>query len=473
MLTGSNTYTGGTAINNGGLQIGNGGMAGSIAGDVLNDGTLDRQSSGQPRVCRRDQRLRHARPARRGTLTLTGNNSYTGGTSINSGTLQLGNGGTSGSIIGNVAIGGTLAINQSGSITLGGTPQRKRSSRPGRQRLDDRKRNEQLHRRHDHHRGNRVHRQLPESGIRSLEMNGGTCRSPAIWAQPATRPPATGTEFAPNIQVGSTRRDNRHRFQLVLDYGQGDGRGHDVTKLGSGTWYARYGMGGSGFTGNLNIMAGTLLGRLQQPDRRQYRRHQRHDDRERRRRGHLGRLLGQRRVPWARSPAPATVLEASGYNMSFYPQPRRHSPGSTGSAPTASHRGRQHEHHGARRGEHYLHQHRQRLRRSRPRSPTARSSFPPMSFPTRPVRSAWRHRVQTSSWATRRAAATPACSSILRASSSAAICSCNPAIRASSTIGGTNTSGTVYYTGDITLGSNGGYNHAIERDGFSRGYGRD
>ncbi len=37
-----------------------------------------------------------------GTLVLTGNDTYTGGTTISAGTLQLGSGGTSGSITGNV-----------------------------------------------------------------------------------------------------------------------------------------------------------------------------------------------------------------------------------------------------------------------------------------------------------------------------------------------------------------------------------
>jgi autotransporter-associated beta strand protein len=43
-----------------------------------------------------------------GILTLTGTSSYSGGTTIAAGTLQLGNGGTSGSIVGNVADNGTL-----------------------------------------------------------------------------------------------------------------------------------------------------------------------------------------------------------------------------------------------------------------------------------------------------------------------------------------------------------------------------
>lgn len=48
-----------------------------------------------------------------GTLTLTGNHSYTGITTISAGTLQLGDGGTSGSLAGNVANHGTLAFNHS------------------------------------------------------------------------------------------------------------------------------------------------------------------------------------------------------------------------------------------------------------------------------------------------------------------------------------------------------------------------
>jgi autotransporter-associated beta strand protein len=56
-----------------------------------------------------------------GTLILSGNNTYTGGTTITSGTLQLGNGGGSGSIRGNVANGGTLAFDRSDTYTFAGT----------------------------------------------------------------------------------------------------------------------------------------------------------------------------------------------------------------------------------------------------------------------------------------------------------------------------------------------------------------
>ena len=49
-----------------------------------------------------------------GILTLTGDNSYSGGTTISAGTLQIGDGGTTGNIIGNVTDNGTLSFNRSG-----------------------------------------------------------------------------------------------------------------------------------------------------------------------------------------------------------------------------------------------------------------------------------------------------------------------------------------------------------------------
>ncbi|WP_280940223.1 autotransporter-associated beta strand repeat-containing protein [Aureimonas altamirensis] len=55
-----------------------------------------------------------------GTLVLTAANTYTGGTTISDGTLQLGNGGTTGSILGDVVDNGTLAFNHSGTTTFSG-----------------------------------------------------------------------------------------------------------------------------------------------------------------------------------------------------------------------------------------------------------------------------------------------------------------------------------------------------------------
>src|SRR5206468_2628935 len=55
-----------------------------------------------------------------GTLILAAANTYTGGTTISGGTLQLGNGGASGSIVGNVVNNAVFAINRNDAFTFGG-----------------------------------------------------------------------------------------------------------------------------------------------------------------------------------------------------------------------------------------------------------------------------------------------------------------------------------------------------------------
>ena len=97
----------GTVLNNGAttatLTVGNDNTSTTFGG-VLKDGTsvLQLNKSGT------------------GTLTLTGANTYTGGTTISAGALQLGNGGTTGSIVGNVTNNGFLAFNRSDSVTFSG-----------------------------------------------------------------------------------------------------------------------------------------------------------------------------------------------------------------------------------------------------------------------------------------------------------------------------------------------------------------
>jgi len=120
ILTASNTYSGGTTISGGTLQLGNGGTTGSIVGDVTDNGTLafnrsdtvsfDGIISGSGTVSQIGT----------GTTILTADSDYTGGTTISSGTLQLGNGGTSGSIVGNVNDNGNLVFNRSDTIVFPG-----------------------------------------------------------------------------------------------------------------------------------------------------------------------------------------------------------------------------------------------------------------------------------------------------------------------------------------------------------------
>jgi autotransporter-associated beta strand protein len=54
-----------------------------------------------------------------GTTIFTSNNAHIGGTTINAGTLQLGDGGTTGSIVGDVANHAIFAINRSDTVTFG------------------------------------------------------------------------------------------------------------------------------------------------------------------------------------------------------------------------------------------------------------------------------------------------------------------------------------------------------------------
>jgi autotransporter-associated beta strand protein len=117
-LTGNNSYTGGTTIGAGTLQIGNGGTSGSIAGSVVNDGVLTINRSDAVTLPGDISGSGAVQQIGSGTTTLTGHNSYTGGTTIAAGTLQIGNGGTTGSIVGNVANEGVLAFNRSDAVTL-------------------------------------------------------------------------------------------------------------------------------------------------------------------------------------------------------------------------------------------------------------------------------------------------------------------------------------------------------------------
>ncbi len=120
ILSSASDYAGDTTISAGTLQIGDGGTTGSIAGNVVNNAMLafDRSDSSSFAGTVSGSGSLIKRGA--GTLTLTGANSHAGGTTIAAGTLQIGNGGTTGSIAGNVANQGILAFNRSDAITFGG-----------------------------------------------------------------------------------------------------------------------------------------------------------------------------------------------------------------------------------------------------------------------------------------------------------------------------------------------------------------
>ncbi|MBT1158020.1 autotransporter-associated beta strand repeat-containing protein [Aminobacter anthyllidis] len=120
-LTGSNTHSGGTTVSGGQLQIGDGGTSGSLDGNVaLASGTtLSFNRTGALTFGGVISGGGTVTMLGGGTTTLTADNTYTNGTEIYAGTLQLGNGGTSGSVLGTINnYNGTVAVNRSDTYTL-------------------------------------------------------------------------------------------------------------------------------------------------------------------------------------------------------------------------------------------------------------------------------------------------------------------------------------------------------------------
>ncbi|KRC80635.1 hypothetical protein ASE30_24760 [Achromobacter sp. Root83] len=122
VLTGSNTYAGGTAVRAGTLQVGDGALSGSIAGNVAIDsgGTLAFKRSDRVVFGGDVSGAGALRQSGTGTLVLTGQSTFTGVTTIDSGTLQVGDGGTSGAISGNIVNNTSLVFNRSDDANYAG-----------------------------------------------------------------------------------------------------------------------------------------------------------------------------------------------------------------------------------------------------------------------------------------------------------------------------------------------------------------
>jgi|FEC22Drversion2_1045045.scaffolds.fasta_scaffold00159_12 outer membrane autotransporter protein len=101
ILTGNSTYTGGTTISGGTLQLGNGTTTGSITGNIVNNGALVFNQSSQATFSNAISGTGSVQQAsaNNSLLILTGANTYTGGTTVSSGALQLGLAGISGTSI--------------------------------------------------------------------------------------------------------------------------------------------------------------------------------------------------------------------------------------------------------------------------------------------------------------------------------------------------------------------------------------
>ncbi|MBZ9775003.1 autotransporter-associated beta strand repeat-containing protein, partial [Mesorhizobium sp. CO1-1-8] len=141
ILAGANTYQGGTVINGGTIEVSSDANLGNGAGNVTFDGgTL--HVSGFGFNSARDATLNAGGGAINvdnfvdlagtiegtgaltaggpGFLALSGDNTYTGGTTIANGVLQLGSGGTTGSILGDVVDNGNLGFDRSDTYSFDG-----------------------------------------------------------------------------------------------------------------------------------------------------------------------------------------------------------------------------------------------------------------------------------------------------------------------------------------------------------------
>ncbi|MBI5263193.1 MAG: autotransporter domain-containing protein [Bradyrhizobium sp.] len=116
------SYTGGTTINSGStLQLLHlGPFSGSIVGNVVNNGTLAIDRSANYTFSGNISGSGALQQNGTGTLILTGTNTYSGGTTINDGKLEVGNNGTSGSISGDIINNSLLSFVRSDSYTFGG-----------------------------------------------------------------------------------------------------------------------------------------------------------------------------------------------------------------------------------------------------------------------------------------------------------------------------------------------------------------
>lgn len=125
-LTANNSYAGTTTINAGGGLIVGSGTTGSLGtGDTTNNGTLRFQRTDMLTVSSAIGGTGAVQQNSAGGVIFTGNNTFTGTLTIFSGTVQIGNGGTSGSLASGATITGnsgtTLIFNRSDAFTVGST----------------------------------------------------------------------------------------------------------------------------------------------------------------------------------------------------------------------------------------------------------------------------------------------------------------------------------------------------------------
>lgn len=120
LFTADNTYSGGTTITAGTLQLGNGGAAGGVLGNILNNARLVVNRSNTLTLAGVISGSGALQQVGSGTTVLSGDNTYRGGTTITAGTLQLGDGGSAGGVVGDIVNNATLVVNRSNTLDLPG-----------------------------------------------------------------------------------------------------------------------------------------------------------------------------------------------------------------------------------------------------------------------------------------------------------------------------------------------------------------
>jgi autotransporter-associated beta strand protein len=113
ILSGNNTYTGGTVISNGILQIGNGGTTGSVLGAITNNGTLILSRSGNPTISNAISGSGVLNVSSNSALTLSGASTFGGKVTVAGSSTLYAMG---------VADSGTSALGTNSQVELGSDP---------------------------------------------------------------------------------------------------------------------------------------------------------------------------------------------------------------------------------------------------------------------------------------------------------------------------------------------------------------
>ena len=120
-LSNDNTYSGSMTISAGGVQIGNGGATGSLpVSSIADNAALTFNHTGSKTFAGTISGTGTLTRLGAGTDIFTNDLTHSGGTTISAGVMQIGAGGTSGTVSGAIANSGTIVFNRSDASTYSG-----------------------------------------------------------------------------------------------------------------------------------------------------------------------------------------------------------------------------------------------------------------------------------------------------------------------------------------------------------------